>query len=54
MTELVKKVLDLLIMKTKKEWVDTSGYGAAGGIALGLDFFLSHRNQIWSGLFFLT
>jgi glycerate 2-kinase len=33
------EVLTLLIKKTKKEWRDLPGYGAAGGIALGLQFF---------------
>lgn len=34
-----EKVLELLIKKSKKEWLDKSGFGAAGGIALGLQFF---------------
>ncbi|MFN3996546.1 glycerate kinase [Algoriphagus sp.] len=34
-----ERVLKLLIKKSKKEWKDLPGYGAAGGIAMGLQFF---------------
>lgn len=47
-----KKILDLLITKTKKEWVDTTGYGAAGGIALGLDFFFPTEIKFGAAYFF--
>jgi glycerate 2-kinase len=35
------EVLKLLIKKSKKDWKDLPGFGAAGGIAMGLQFFFS-------------
>lgn len=34
-----EKVLQLLILKSKKDWQDQPGFGAAGGIGMGLGFF---------------
>jgi glycerate 2-kinase len=45
-------VLDLLIKKSGREWSDQSGFGAAGGIALGLSFFFPTDIKIGADYFF--
>lgn len=47
-----KKILELLINKTRKEWIDASGFGAAGGIAMGLDFFFPTEIKFGAAYFF--
>lgn len=46
------RVLDLLIKKSKTDWVDLPGFGAAGGIALGLQFFFPTEIRFGSEYFF--
>jgi glycerate kinase len=46
------KVLDLLIKKSKSEWADQPGFGAAGGIALGISFFFPTDIKIGADYFF--
>lgn len=45
-------VLGLLIKKSGLEWSDQPGFGAAGGIALGLSFFFSTDIKIGADYFF--
>ena len=45
-------VLGLLIKKSKGEWADQAGFGAAGGIALGLGFFFPIDIKIGADYFF--
>lgn len=45
-------VLGLLIEKSKSEWTDLPGFGAAGGIALGLGFFFPTEIKIGADYFF--
>lgn len=45
-------VLDLLIKKSKNDWKDTPGFGAAGGIAMGLQFFFSTDIKFGAAYFF--
>jgi glycerate kinase len=45
-------VLDYMIKKSKKDWIDKPGYGAAGGIAMGLDFFFPTEIQFGAEYFF--
>lgn len=47
-----EKVLNLMIKKSKKEWNDLAGFGAAGGIALGLQFFFPTEIQFGADYFF--
>lgn len=47
-----KKVLEFMIKKSKKEWTDQPGYGAAGGIAMGLKFFFQTDIQFGADYFF--
>ena len=46
------RVLDILIKKSKTDWVDLPGFGAAGGIALGLQFFFPTEIRFGSDYFF--
>jgi glycerate kinase len=45
-------ILELFVAKSKKEWKDLAGYGAAGGIALGLDFFFETQINFGAAYFF--
>lgn len=45
-------VLQLMIKKTKADWKDSPGFGAAGGIALGLDFFFKTDIEYGAEYFF--
>lgn len=47
-----RRLVDLLIKKTGKAWEDRSGFGAAGGIALGLDFFFETKLAYGANYFF--
>ncbi len=47
-----KKILDLLIKKTAKPWLDQPGFGAAGGIAVGLQFFFPIEINFGADYFF--
>lgn len=47
-----KTVLSRLIKKTKREWQDSPGFGAAGGIALGLQFFFPTEIKFGAAYFF--
>lgn len=47
-----KTVLEFMIKKSKKEWTDQPGYGAAGGIATGLQFFFQTDIQFGADYFF--
>lgn len=47
-----EKVLALMITKSKKKWVDQSGFGAAGGIAMGLQFFFPNEIQYGADYYF--
>ena len=47
-----EKVLGLLIKKSKKEWTDQAGFGAAGGVAMGLQFFFQTEIKFGSRYFF--
>lgn len=47
-----KTVLEFMIKKSKKEWTDQPGYGAAGGIAMGLQFFFQTDIQFGADYFF--
>lgn len=46
------RVLELLKTKASEDWKDLAGYGAAGGIALGLDFFFETRIYFGAEYFF--
>ena len=50
--EVCSKVLELMIQKSKKSWEDLPGYGAAGGIAMGLDFFFETQIRFGAEYFF--
>ncbi|GAA0881322.1 glycerate 3-kinase [Algoriphagus jejuensis] len=45
-------LLGLLEKKSRKEWTDQEGFGAAGGIALGLHFFFETEIKFGSSYFF--
>lgn len=45
-------ILNLFIKKTTKEWGDQPGFGAAGGIALGLDLFFETEIKFGAAFFF--
>lgn len=47
-----RKVLDLLVKKSTKPWIDLPGYGAAGGIAVGLQFFFPTEIKFGADYFF--
>lgn len=47
-----EQVLGLLIKKSKAEWTDQAGYGAAGGIAMGLQFFFESEIRFGASYFF--
>ncbi|MBN7813153.1 glycerate kinase [Algoriphagus sp. H41] len=47
-----ERVLDLLIRKSKRDWVDSPGFGAAGGVALGLSFFFPSEIRFGASYFF--
>jgi glycerate kinase len=47
-----ESVLQFMRKKTKSDWNDRPGYGAAGGIALGLDFFFETGIQYGAEYFF--
>lgn len=46
------RLVDLLYRKKKKDFVDESGFGAAGGIALGLSVFFEGEVKFGSSYFF--
>ncbi|TDQ19161.1 glycerate kinase [Algoriphagus boseongensis] len=46
------QVLDLFKAKKKRDWKDKEGFGAAGGIALGLDFFFPVSIEFGATYFF--
>jgi glycerate kinase len=46
------RVVELFKKKSKKDWVDVPGFGAAGGIALGLDSFFDTRIKFGADFFF--
>ena len=48
----LKEFVDLLVKKSRKDWKDRSGFGAAGGIAIGLDFFFETDLNYGSYYFF--
>lgn len=50
--KLCEKVIQLLFAKIKKPFVDQSGFGAAGGIALGLSAFFPSEINFGSSYFF--
>jgi glycerate kinase len=50
--ETCQKVLSYLIKKTKMLWQDSPGFGAAGGIALGLQFFFPTEIKFGAAYFF--
>ena len=45
-------VLGLLIKKSRKEWSDQPGFGAAGGVAMGLQFFFESEIKFGAPYFF--
>ncbi|WP_026969913.1 glycerate kinase [Algoriphagus terrigena] len=47
-----ERILELLIKKSKKEWTDQPGFGAAGGVAMGLQFFFDTEIKFGSSYFF--
>lgn len=47
-----RRVLEMLIRKTKIAWEDREGFGAAGGIALGLDLFFPVEIKFGANYFF--
>lgn len=47
-----RRLVNLLIKKTGKAWEDRSGFGAAGGIAVGLDFFFETKLEYGANYFF--
>lgn len=47
-----KDLVDLMVKKTGKDWKDRPGFGAAGGIAMGLDFFLQTKLEYGANYFF--
>lgn len=48
----VKRVNELLVKKKKRVWKDKPGFGAAGGIAAGLDCFFPTRIEFGAKYFF--
>jgi glycerate kinase len=47
-----EQVLGFLIKKSKAGWTDQAGYGAAGGIALGLGFYFESEIRFGASYFF--
>ncbi len=47
-----EQVLSLFIDKSKKGWTDQPGYGAAGGVAAGLQFFFGTGIRFGASYFF--
>ena len=47
-----QQVLNLLIRKSGEDWMDQSGFGAAGGIAVGLQFFFPTEIMFGADYFF--
>lgn len=47
-----EKVLALLIDKSRKGWEDQPGFGAAGGVAMGLSFFFETQIKFGAPYFF--
>ena len=47
-----RRVLALLLKKSKSDWEDREGFGAAGGIAMGLSLFFHTEIQFGSTYFF--
>ncbi|MCU0402244.1 MAG: glycerate kinase [Algoriphagus sp.] len=47
-----RELVELMKKKTGKVWKDRSGFGAAGGIALGIDFFFETELNYGSYYFF--
>jgi glycerate kinase len=45
-------MLGLFIRRSKKEWVDQPGFGAAGGVAMGLQFFFDTEIKFGATHFF--
>jgi glycerate kinase len=52
LVETCQKVLSYLIKKSKINWQDSPGFGAAGGIALGLQFFFPTEIKFGAAYFF--
>lgn len=51
--KIISDFFNLLIKKSPKEnWVDLPGFGAAGGIAMGLDFFFPSQIEFGASYFF--
>lgn len=48
----LRNLVDLINKKTGKNWIDRTGFGAAGGIALGLDFFFETNLEYGANYFF--
>ncbi len=48
----LRNLVDLFIKKIGKNWKDKTGFGAAGGIALGLDFFFETNLEYGANYFF--
>ena len=46
------RILELFIKKSKKEWTDKPGFGAAGGVAMGLQFFFDAEIKFGAPYFF--
>lgn len=45
------KLLNLMIKKSGKSWTDQAGFGAAGGVALGLSLFFETEIKFGAGFF---
>ncbi len=50
--ESCNRVFELLLDKSKRDWTDQAGYGAAGGVAMGLQFFFPSEIKFGAGHFF--
>jgi glycerate kinase len=46
------ELLQLFVQKSKIQWTDQPGYGAAGGVALGLQFFFETKIEFGAPYFF--
>ena len=47
-----ERILELFIKKSKNEWTDQPGFGAAGGVAMGLQFFFDTEIKFGANYFF--
>lgn len=47
-----ERILELFIKKSKREWTDQPGFGAAGGVAMGLQFFFDTEIKFGASYFF--